>query len=48
MLETVVIFLMILWLIGLFTETAGAYIHLVLATALVIFAVRLLTGRKPI
>ena len=48
MLETVIIFLMILWLIGLFTGTAGNFIHLVLAVALVIFIIRLLTDRRTI
>lgn len=46
MLETVIIILMLLWLIGLVNGIAGNFIHLVLLAALVIFAVRFITGRK--
>ena len=46
MLEAVIISLMIVWLIGLFTGTAGNLIHLILVAALVMFAVRFMTGRK--
>lgn len=48
MLETIIIVLMIIWLIGLFTGTAGNLIHLVLLTALAVFAVRFMTGRKTV
>lgn len=49
MLETVIIALLVLWLFGLVTgQTIGGFLHLLLLVALVIFAVRLLTGRKMI
>lgn len=46
MLETVIVFLMIMWLIGLFTGAAGNFVHLILAAALIIFAVRFMIDRR--
>ncbi len=48
MLETVIIILMLLWLIGLINGIAGGFIHLVLLAALIIFVVRFVTGRKTV
>lgn len=49
MLEIVIIALLILWLFGLIVgQTIGGFLHLLLIVALVIFVVRLLTGRKAI
>ncbi|MGI8469263.1 MAG: lmo0937 family membrane protein [Pyrinomonadaceae bacterium] len=48
MLETVIIILLILWLLGLVNGIAGGFIHLVLLVALIIFAVRFITSRKTV
>ncbi len=48
MLEALIILLLVLWLLGLVTSVAGNFIHFLLVTALIIFVVRLLTGRKAI
>jgi Family of unknown function (DUF5670) len=49
MLETIIILLLVLWLIGLVTSnTFGGILHLLLVVALVVFVVRLLTGRRPV
>ena len=46
MLEAIIVVLLVLWLLGLITQTAQGFIHLLLVVALVIFVIRLLTGRK--
>lgn len=47
MLETIVIILLVLWLIGLIAgQTFGGLLHTLLLVALVIFIIRLLTGRR--
>lgn len=49
MLETIIVILLVLWLIGLVAgQTLGGFLHLILLVALVIFAVRLLTGRRAV
>ena len=49
MLETIIIILLVLWLLGLIGgHTLGGFLHLFLVEALVIFVVRLLTGRRAI
>ncbi len=49
MLETIIVILLVLWLIGLIGGAhLGGLLHLLLVVALVIFVVRLLTGRKAI
>lgn len=49
MLETIIILLLVLWLIGLVTaNTFGGILHLLLVVALVVFVVRVLTGRKAV
>lgn len=49
MLETIIIVLLILWLLGLLGGFAmGGAIHILLVVALVIIVIRLLQGRKPI
>lgn len=49
MLETIIVILLVLWLIGLVTaNTFGGVLHLLLVIALVVFVIRLLTGRKVI
>ncbi len=46
MLQTVAIVLVVLWLLGLVGNIGGGLIHLLLVIAVVLFIVRLLTGRK--
>lgn len=47
MLETIIIILLVLWLLGLVTgQTFGGILHMLLVVALVVFVVRLLTGRR--
>lgn len=49
MLETIIVILLVLWLIGLVTSnTFGGVLHLLLVIALVIFVIRLLTGRRVV
>lgn len=49
MLETIIVILLVLWLIGLVTSnTFGGILHLLLLVALVVFIVRLLTGRRAV
>ncbi|MFC0469374.1 lmo0937 family membrane protein [Halalkalibacter kiskunsagensis] len=43
---TILIIIFILWLLGFSFEIAGNLIHLLLVVALVIFIVRLITGRR--
>ena len=47
MLETLVVVLVILWLLGLVTSyTLGGFIHLLLVVALLVVLVRLIQGRR--
>ncbi len=47
MLETLIVVLIILWLLGLVTSyTLGGFIHLLLVVALVVIVLRVLSGRK--
>ncbi len=47
MLETIAIILLILWLLGMVAgQTFGGVLHAIIVVALVIFVVRLLTGRR--
>lgn len=47
MLETIAIILLILWLLGMVTgQTFGGVLHAIIVVALVIFVIRLLTGRR--
>ncbi len=49
MLETIIVILLVLWLIGLVGgQTLGGVLHLLLLVALVIFVVRLLSGRRAV
>jgi len=46
MLETIVVILLVLWLLGLIAgQTFGGSLHALLLVALVIFLIRLFTGR---
>lgn len=47
MLQTIAIILLVLWLLGLVTGTTlGGFIYILLVIAIVLFVVRLLTGRR--
>lgn len=47
MLETIVIILVVLWLLGLVSSyTMGGLIHLLLVLAIVVVLIRVIQGRK--
>ena len=47
MLETIVIILVILWLVGLVSSyTMGGLIHILLVSAIVVILVRVIQGRR--
>ena len=49
MLYTLVVILLIAWLLGVVgTYTIGAFVHLLLVVALVLFLVQLLSGRRTV
>ena len=48
MLETIIVILVVLWLLGFFAFNAGALIHILLVVALVVFIVRMLQGRRAV
>jgi hypothetical protein len=48
MLETVVVILLILWLLGLVSSyTLGGFIHILLVLAVIVVLVRVIRGRSP-
>lgn len=48
MLETIVVILLILWILGLVTAyTMGGLIHILLVIAIVMVLVRVIQGRRP-
>jgi hypothetical protein len=49
MLQTLIIVLVLLWLLGLVSSyTLGGFIHILLVVALVLLVVRLATGRSVV
>jgi hypothetical protein len=49
MLETIVIILIVLWLLGLVSSyTMGGLIHILLVIAIVIILLRIIQGRRPL
>lgn len=47
MLETLVVILVVLWLLGLVTSyTMGGFIHLLLVIAVVVILIRVIQGRR--
>ena len=46
MLWTIVVLLLVLWLLGFTMHVAGGLIHVLLVIALVVFVLRLLSGRR--
>jgi len=48
MLETIVVLLLILWVLGLVSSyTMGGLIHLLLVIAIVVILIRVIQGRRP-
>lgn len=49
MLETIIVILLVLWLVGLVAgETFGGILHVLLIAALIIFLFRLFAGRRAV
>jgi hypothetical protein len=49
MLETIAIILLVLWLLGLVSGyTLGGFIYVLLVIAIVLFLIRLISGRRPV
>lgn len=49
MLETIIVILLVLWLLGLVTgQLFGGILHMLLVVAVVVFVIRLLTGRATV
>lgn len=49
MLQTIAIIMLVLWLLGMVTGTMlGGFIYALLVIAVVLFLVRVITGRKPV
>ena len=47
MLETIVVILVVLWLLGLVTAyTLGGFIHVLLVLAVVVLLIRVIQGRR--
>lgn len=46
MLWTILMFLLLLWMLGLIGQVGGGFIHLLLVVALVVFLIQLLSGRR--
>lgn len=47
MLETLIVVLLVLWLLGLVTSyTLGGFIHVLLVIALIVVVLRLVQGRR--
>jgi len=48
MLETIVVVLVVLWLLGLVSSyTMGGLIHVLLVVAIVVILIRVIQGRRP-
>ena len=46
MLMALVLILLIFWLLGAITNVVGAFVHILLAVAIVVVAYRFLSGRR--
>ncbi len=48
MLWTLFVILLVLWLLGMVTSyTLGGFIHILLVVAIVLFLIRVISGRNP-
>jgi len=49
MLETILVLLVVMWLLGMVTSyTLGGFLHLLLVLAVVMVLIRVIQGRKPV
>ena len=48
MLWTILVILLALWLLGLIASIGGAFIHLLLVLALIVFVAQVLSGRRTV
>ncbi len=49
MLETIIVILLVLWLVGLLTSyTMGGFLHILLIIAAIVLVVRLVQGRRVV
>jgi hypothetical protein len=49
MLETIVVLLVVMWLLGMVSSyTLGGFIHLLLVLAIAVMLVRIIQGRRPV
>jgi hypothetical protein len=48
MLWTILVILLALWLLGLVASVGGAFVHLLLVLAIVVFVAQLMTGRRSV
>ena len=48
MLETIIVVLLVLWLVGFLGAIGGAFIHLLLVLAALVLVVRLLSPRNSV
>lgn len=47
MLETIIVILLVLWLLGLVSSyTMGGFIHVLLVLAVIVLVIRIVQGRK--
>jgi hypothetical protein len=45
---TILVILLVLWLLGLIGSVGGAFIHLLLVLAIIVFVAQLLTSRRSV
>jgi Family of unknown function (DUF5670) len=48
MLWTILVILLALWLLGFIASIGGAFIHLLLVLALIVFVAQVLSGRRTV
>jgi hypothetical protein len=48
MLWTILVILLVLWLLGLIGSIGGAFIHLLLVLALIVFLAQIFSGRRSV
>ena len=48
MLYTLAVILIILWVLGMITVTAGGLIHILLVLAIIAVLLRVISGRRPV
>ena len=49
MLTTILVILIVMWLLGMVTQTTlGGFLHLLLVIAIAVVLIRIIQGRRPI